>query len=90
MERPTTPFETKLTEAVLSKKLILNQTDKEILQEYFQEIYYAYKRNKNYEGFLLRKIVSMPDNPNLQKILAGIKNQILEQEELMDYLIDKI
>jgi hypothetical protein len=90
MERPAISFETKLTEAVLSKKIILNHTDKEILQEYFQEIYCAYKRNKNYKDFLIRKTVSMPENSNLQKILSGIKNQILEQEELMDYLIDKI
>jgi hypothetical protein len=87
MLNPT--FQTKLTEAVLNKKIILRHQDIDTLSDFFNDIYKEYKRNQTTEGYIQRQLITQPGDKNLQVGLNNIKNIILSQESLMSYLLEK-
>ena len=87
MINPT--FQTKLTEAVLNRKIILRQKDIDILRDFFNDIYKEYKRNLITESYIQRQLIILSGDKDLQSRLDLIKNIILGQESLMLYLLEK-
>lgn len=89
MERPATPNETKFNEAILEKKVKLKMSEREILVEYFNELYRAWKRNIALKSFWERQQI-VNQNPQIQQLIETLKLEIGREKDIMEYLLEKL